>query len=179
MSKVQKTLVMILGFCVSVVAMRGQATDESQAKASFLFNLAKFVEWPAESFKSPNDPILCCMLGDGPYERKLEQITNPQYIEKRRFIFQHVVSASQLSGCHMLFVNPLERKRWGTLSSEVKGRSILTVGESEEFISEGGIIRFNLDNGKVRMQINVDAAGQEKLRINSRLLNLARIVGAK
>jgi len=55
-------------------------------------------------------------------------------------------------------------------------RSILTVSDIENFASQGGIIGFIEQNGKVRFEINLDAAQQSKIRINSRLLNLARII---
>jgi hypothetical protein len=179
MRKLLNILLIILGFSLLISAICGQTTDENQFKAGFLYNLAKFVEWPPEAFKSSDDPILCCMLGDGPYERKLEQIKNPQFVEKRRFVFQHVVNVAQLSGCPILFVKPSELKRWTTLASEFKSRSILTVGEADEFITAGGILRFSVDSGKVRIQINADEAKRINLRINSRLLNLARIVEVK
>jgi hypothetical protein len=179
MRKFLNILLIILGVSLFVSVTGGQSTDDNQFTAGFLYNIAKFVEWPQEAFKSPDDPIICGMLGDGPYERKLEQLTNPRFVGKRRFVFKHAVNAAQLSNCHILYVKLLEMKRWAALASEIKGRSILTVGDAEQFISEGGIIRFSLDSGKVRIQINAEAAKREKLRINSKLLSLARIMEEK
>jgi hypothetical protein len=178
MLKFRNTLAVILGFFLTIAIVCAQTGDLNQ-KSAFLYNIARFVEWPAEAFKNPNDPIRCCLLGDGPFERKLEQIKNTQFIEKRRFQFQHVVDTAQLRGCHILYISSLEKKRWKALENDIHGRSILTVGETEDFLSEGGIIRLNWEDGKMRMQINRDAADKEKLNISSRLLNLARIVGSK
>jgi len=58
----------------------------------------------------------------------------------------------------------------------VKAFNILTVGEAEDFTSEGGIVRFVLDAGRVRLEFNLDAADEAKLRISSKLLSLAKIV---
>jgi hypothetical protein len=168
----------ILIFISAIVAVCAQSIDLNQ-KASFLFNIARFVEWPADAFKTPNEPILCCFLGDAPLERKLELIKHPQFIEKRRFQFQHVVHAAQLRGCRILYISSAEQKHWKVLENEIKGQSILTVGETENFLSEGGIIRVDLNNGKIRIQINQEAANDEKLYISSRLLHLARIIDSK
>jgi hypothetical protein len=175
MLKFRITLAVMLGFLLAIAVVRGQTSALNQ-KASFLYNIAKFVEWPATSFKNPNDPVVCCLLGDGPFERKLEQLTNPQFIEKRRFLFQHAVDAAQIKGCHILFVNSSEQKRWRSLASEVHGRGVLTIGETEDFIVEGGVIRLSVENGKASIQINRDAADEEGLHISSRLLSLARII---
>jgi hypothetical protein len=59
---------------------------------------------------------------------------------------------------------------------EIKTTGVLTVGETETFASEGGVVNFRIEAGSVRIQVNVDAAEQAKLRISSKLLSLAQIV---
>jgi hypothetical protein len=179
MRRLQIALTIILGFSLPAIAVRGQTIDENQFTASFLFNIAKFVEWPAESFKGPADPLVCCVLGEGPFDQKLEQAAGNQSVDKRRLVMRHVFEARQLNGCHMLFVSAPERKRWLSMADSIKGHSILTVGEIDNFISEGGIISFSFENAKPLIQINMDEAIQEKLRISSKLLNLSQIVRTK
>ena len=62
------------------------------------------------------------------------------------------------------------------MAGKLKGSGVLTVGETQEFTADGGVINFKLKDGKVRFEIDVDAAGQEHLRISSKLLSLAQIV---
>ena len=40
-----------------------QEAEEYQVKAAFLYNFAKFVEWPAQAFKSPQDPDCDLRIG--------------------------------------------------------------------------------------------------------------------
>ena len=53
---------------------------------------------------------------------------------------------------------------------------ILTVGEANEFLADGGMIHFHLDGDKVRFDINASDADSSRLRISSRLLLLATSV---
>jgi hypothetical protein len=175
MLKFRITLAITIGCLFVIGVAHSQAKDINQ-KASFLYNIAKFVEWPDTAFKDPDDPIVCCLLGDEPFERSLEQKSTPRYIQKRRFLYQHAVDASQIGGCHILFVSSTEQRRWRTLASEVPGRGLLTIGETEDFIAEGGVLRLQIDKGKASIQINHEAANKEGLRISSRLLRLSRIL---
>jgi hypothetical protein len=58
----------------------------------------------------------------------------------------------------------------------LKVTGILSVGETDGFATDGGVINFKLDDGRVRFEINVDAAEREQLHISSKLLSLAQIV---
>jgi hypothetical protein len=156
-------------------ALPGQDVEEYQMKAAIIYNLAKFVEWPSNTFKNPTDPITSCVLGDSPFGRSLDLQLNGKPIDDRKFVVRHVSEISQARGCQILMITNSAQKRRSNLN-EIKTSGILTVGEADGFASEGGIVNLKLESGKVRIQINVEAAEREGLRISSRLLNLAQIV---
>jgi hypothetical protein len=173
---IRPVLVSLMIICLLACAAGGQSLEEYQFKAASLFNIAKFVYWPSGAFKSANDPIVCCVVGEGPFGRALEQQAGSKVIDQRKFVIQHVYEARQVAGCHILFVSSLERKRWRSLTNVVRGRGILTVGETEDFISDGGIVNFKVEGDKVRIEINVDHAERDKIQISSKLLSLSQIV---
>jgi hypothetical protein len=153
----------------------GQSIDEKQLKIVFLANLAKFVEWPADSFKNARDPVIGCILGDAPIGRAVEEAASKQSINSRKFLLHRIANSTQSSGCHMLFVGESEEKRWRTIAAQFSGRGILIVGETPEFTSEGGSVSFKLNGDKAVIQINLDEAAKEKLKFSSKLLSLAKI----
>jgi hypothetical protein len=150
----------------------GQSADEYQVKAAFLFNFARFVDWPPQTFKHPGDPMSICVLGTNPFGRALDEAVSGKSIEGRKFVVRLVPDIPQAGGCQILFIASREKKI--LQSATLVG--VLTVGESEGFTAGGGVIGFKLEGGKVRLEINVDAAEQRKLRISSKLLSLAQIV---
>ena len=150
----------------------GQTTDEYQVKAAFLFNFAKFVEWPPQAFKSPTDAMSICVLGPNPFGRSLEEAVDGKSIDGRKFAVRLVDNLGQAGGCQILFFAARQKKH--TPDGPMPG--VLTVGESDGFASGGGVIGFKLQGGRVRLEVNVDAADQRKLRISSKLLSLAQIV---
>lgn len=153
-----------------------QVLDEYQVKAAFLYNFAKFVEWPPEAFRTPKDPILVCVLGRNPFGNALEDAIRGKSIAGRTFAYRHVSDAESASACQILFVGWEESKHFRALLESLKPMGILTVGEAQGFAAGGGVINFKLDEGRVRFEINVDAAEHEQLHISAKLLSLAQIV---
>jgi len=158
-----------------LVGARGQI-DEYQLKARFLCNFARYVEWPSESFKTPNDPIVICILGSDPFGGALDQALNGKEVEGRPFLVRPLSSIPPDLHCHILFVPSSERKRFRSIAGSLEGSAILTIGEIQGFPTDGGVINFRLEDGRVRFEINLDAAGRKHLRISSRLLGLAQAV---
>jgi hypothetical protein len=169
-------LIVVLAAMLLSPCARGQALDEYQVKAAFLYNFAKFVEWPAESFKTSRDPILVCVLGHNPFGNALEDAIRGKSLAGRTFAYRHVSDAESASACQILFVGVEESKRFRSLLENLKPMGILTVGEAQGFAADGGVINFKLDDGRVRFEINVNAAEHEQLHISAKLLSLAQIV---
>ena len=157
-------------------AARGQSANEYQVKAAFLYNFAKFVEWPPQSFKGPDDPLAICVMGHNPFGRMLEDTVNGKTLEGRPFVVRNVPDNQQARGCHILFVSSSERKHLQFILESIKSPGVLTVGEMEGFATNGGVINFKLEDGKVRFEVNLEAAATEGLQIRSSLLSLAEIV---
>jgi hypothetical protein len=158
-----------------ILGLRGQV-DEYQVKAFFLYNFARYVEWSPQNFKAANDPIVICILGQNPFGSALEQATTGNAIAGRPVVVREIQNILPPCNCHILFVNSSERKHFRAIAACLKGSGVLTVGETPGFTGDGGVINFKLRDGKVRFDINVDAAGREGLHISSKLLSLAQIV---
>jgi hypothetical protein len=166
---------MILGLLLATAGW-GQSSEEYRVKAAFLFNFAKFVEWPPQTFKNRGDPIAICVLGKDPFGGALDQAVSGQTVQGKSFSVRQLVDAQQIGTCQIVFVSSSERKRLPSIFHEIKTSGVLTVGECDNFTAEGGVANFRIEEGTIRIQINVDAAAQQQLHISSKLLSLAEIV---
>ena len=161
-----------------------QARDSSDSseyliKAGFIFNFAKFVEWPTSAFAQPDSPIVIGILGTDPFGTIIDQIVQDKKIGARGFAVKRLKWGSDvkdLKDCKILFVSASEKAHMDELLQMVKGLPVLTVGETPGFAERGGVIRFVLEDNRVRFEVNVEAAHQAELTISSRLLTLARII---
>ena len=155
------------------------ASRESQVKAVFLFNFTQFIDWPAKTFTEPESPMIIGILGDDPFGNYLEQATLNEKISNHPLIIQHYKTAGEIKKCHLLFINISNKEELDHTFKTLEGRNILTVGDSRNFIRQGGMIRFFTENDKIKFQINVEAAKAAGLTISSKLLRLAEIVTSK
>lgn len=154
-----------------------QSGMEYQVKAAFLFNFAKFVVWPPHKFTQPDSPLIIGVVGTDPFGGLLEEAVQDNRINDRTVIVRHVDSMQELRKCHIVFVSRSEAERLGPILSEVRGDNVLTVGETEKFISRGGMINFVMLGNTVRFQINDSAARHAGLKISSKLASLALPLG--
>jgi len=158
-----------------LAAVRGQM-DEYRVKAAFLYNFAKFVDWPAQAFQGPDSPIVICVLGQNPFGATLEETVSGKAAGGRNFVVKQVPALQTPGNCQILFVASSERKRFRAIRANLKGAGVLTVGEAEGFTADGGVINFKLEGGSIRLEINIAAAEYEDLRISSKLLSMAEVV---
>lgn len=173
----------LLGFFQQAVPA---APTKQQIEAAFLYNFAKFVEWPERSFTNAASPVVIGVLGKDPFGKDLEATVGDQLINGRKIKIERYENLAAVGVCHILFISTgekLDTEEKGRLKdtfAKLKDRNILTVGEAGQeadgFAAAGGIINFRVVESKVNFEINPDAAGRSGLKLSSKLLKLARIV---
>jgi hypothetical protein len=154
------------------VAQEAGAPLEYQVKAAFLLNFTRFVEWPPDSFASADSPVTICIQGKDRFGRTLDQIVEGETAGPRRVAVERVRRPA--ADCQVLFISDDDRNISAALSGSARG--VLTVGEGEEFVRQGGIIAFVIENRRVRFEINQGAAAKAGIKISSRLLGIAKTV---
>src|SRR5712692_11345923 len=160
-------LIAILGMTLNGTplanAQTGDAPDSSEylIKAGFIYNFAKFVEWPAAAFAQPDSPIVIGILGTDPFGNLIDRIVENKKIGVRGLVVKRLkwsTDLKDLQECKILFVGASEKAHLDDLVQIVKNLPILTVGETPGFAERGGVIRFVLEDNRVRFEINVEAA---------------------
>jgi hypothetical protein len=157
----------------SAAFVASQSVTQPALKAAFLFNFAKFVEWPLDL--SP--AALCvCVLDDVAVEDSLSQLISGAPVPGRSVALVKGARNRSLRGCHVVYVGDTDPARVAATLDEVKNAPILTVGDGDQFARDGGMIGLFIEDGRMRFAINPDAAQRAGLRLSSRLLSLAKIV---
>jgi hypothetical protein len=147
--------------------------QEYQIKAAFLFNFAKFVEWPPGTFPSANSPITIGVVGNNVFGHYLEDTIRGKTVQNRPFEFKELKSANDAAHCQILFVSPSLKDDLSGIIKDLHNASILTVSETDQFLKAGGMINFIIQDNKIHFEINDEAAKAAGLKISSKLLSLA------
>jgi len=155
----------------------GPPSAEYQVKAVFLFNFAQFVQWPTKAFADEKTPFVIGLLGTDPFGAYLDRLTAGEKIGSRSFVVERYRSFEDIpTRCQILFISRSETGQLDQILHRLKGRSVLTVSDAEDFNRSGGMIRFVTENGKIRLRVNVMEAKESGLTISSKLLRPATIV---
>jgi hypothetical protein len=148
-------------------------------KAVFLLNFAQFVEWPTNAFPDETAPFVIGVLGENPFGKSLDAIVANESVHNHKIVVGYYHDLRDVTACHILFIASSESTHLDRVFDSVKGRSILTVGETDGFSARDGMIRFSIVQNRLHLGINLEAAQAAQLVISSKLLRLAEIVSAK
>ena len=147
--------------------------SEYKVKAAFIFNFAKYVEWPATAFDDLSSPIVIGVNPESPLFGELELLVRDRKIGGRGLVVRSCESPAGARAVHILFVNTADEPRLGGELPELEKRAILTVGESARFTENGGVIGFVEESDKLHFKINLREAQRAHLKVSSQLLKLA------
>lgn len=165
-------VICLLAFASLAVA---RATDAEYAvKAAWLFNFAKYCEWPAAAFSREDTPIVVGVLGADPFGPALEQAVGGKTINNRKVTFLRSNRLEDLQPAHILFVTRAEKPRLRELLTELARRPVLTVSDLPGFTEAGGGIYLFAEEDSVRFFINNEAAEKAGLRLRAQLIRLSR-----
>jgi hypothetical protein len=152
-----------------------QVASADEVKAAFLFNFAKFVEWPSD-VAPPGAPLIMGVLGNDAVEESLRTVTRGKSVGAHQLTVKRLTGGDDLTRLHLLFVGAAERMRMSEVLGRVEGASVLTVSDVDRFCQSGGVIALAMEENRVRFDVNLEAAERRRLRVSSKLLSLARTV---
>jgi hypothetical protein len=167
---------LLLWWPVGAPSAEAPPVSETQVKAAYLFSFAKFVKWPAETLPAASDPIRLCILNDSSFQVQLDLIARNKSIDGHPILVILVQNAEQSRGCQELFISAATKQNQRPIIESLQGTNVLTVGETEGFVEEGGIINFILQDDRVHFQVNQKAANKAGIKMSSQLLSLAKLV---
>jgi hypothetical protein len=156
-------------------AATAQTASASSLRAAFLFNFAKFTDWPADAL-GPAAPLVICVLGDPAAAAVLEDSTRTQTVGGHRIVVWKGLGEGPIQSCHVLYFATAAERQMRALLDSVRGAPVLTVGESPLFAENGGAVQLFRENDRMRFAVNTDAVAEQKLHLSSQLLSLAKVV---
>ena len=152
-----------------------EVASDVAVKAAFLYNFAKFTQWPALPAAAP---LVLCVLGDDAVGTALTDTIRGQQIDGHGLEVRRLASGASAQSCHVLFVAGSDVRRAAPTLDDVRELPILTVSDGSGFAQTSGMIELFVEAGHMRFAVNIDSVQRSRLHLSSRLLGLARILGS-
>lgn len=172
-----RVAIALCGLFAWLVPGLAAANSEDQVKAAFLFNFARYVEWPEAAFEDATAAIRLCLLSDAAFQQVLSETVSGRSVGRRPVGVETIASLDAAGGCHLLFLDDSAPAEGVAVASRLGELAVFTISDRGGFAAGGGIANFILVDQKVRFEINPSAARRAGLKISSSLLRLAKIVG--
>jgi YfiR/HmsC-like len=154
------------------LSAQNSISPEYQIKAVFLFNFARFIDWPSKAFPTPETPMVIGVLGGDPFDGYLDETVRGEKVNGRALVVQRYHRVSEIKICHVLFISRSEAGNLVSIFTSLKTRPILTVSDIDEFTSRGGMISLVRERNKIRMHVNLRATKAAHLTVSSKLLRV-------
>lgn len=144
-------------------------------KAAMVYNMVKYVDWPADAFAREDSPLLICSAGGGSMTSAMDSLRGKQ-LKGRQVEVRPVTGGGEIRSCHVLVLGDMEHAVMQSFITRAQRHSVLTVSDRNRFTRQGGVVGFYPQGNKLRFEINIETAQEHFLKISSQLLKLARIV---
>ncbi len=149
------------------------AASEYEVKATYLYNFARFTEWPAKDAGAKDNSFAVCVLGRDPFGSILDTILAGEAIGGKQMVHRRISSAQDAGNCRIVFISASEKSRLKETLAVLEGTSALTVSDIPDFSVHGGMIEFVVERDKVRFEVNLQTTGEAGLMLSSELLKVA------
>lgn len=148
--------------------------EESALKAAFVYNFAKFVEWPAEVWQKAAKLRICVAGPKNALAEEVLKLDAKPAVQGKELETRRLTDRADASACQILvFADPDTAGPW---LEAVRSLPVLSVGDAGGFVHAGGIVGFFREAERLRFEVNTDAMQRAQVKISSQLLRLARIV---
>lgn len=144
--------------------------QEYEVKAGFVLNFIKLTK-----FKEKMSVInLCVKDSDTAYPKF--KLLEQKKIKETKISVNRLKNVNKISDCNLLFIARSHQKYEKQLLAKSANKEIVTIGETDSFISNGGIINFYREGSKVRFEVSKKALDFSKVSFSSKLLKIARVI---
>lgn len=174
---IPRALAFVAAILLAPAAHAQQKAAEADVKVAYLFNFAKFTEWPPALLPA-GGTVTICVLGDdelGPALTVLETKT----VQGRAVRVRRGLRAEDIRGCHVLYFGAVDERVAADARRMAETQATLTLGDSDGFVERGGMVGLVKVDNRIAFDVNVEATHRASLKLSSQVLKLARVVRGK
>ena len=153
-----------------------QQATEAGIKAAFLYKFAGYIEWPANTFATPDAPLVIGVVGSEEVAAELERLVPGRSVNNHPVAVRRFREGEAPKGAHILFVGRGEPNLRAVVRAAQQNGGALIVTETEKGLEAGGAINFVLVDDRIGFEVSLEAAERSGHRISSRMLAVARRV---
>lgn len=154
------------------------ATEEDQVKAVFLYNLVNFVNWP-ENALNDCDSFIITVVGQSRFADLVSEAVKNEFKADLKIEVQYMKELNKVqynNCCGMIFIDQKYQESWQKHKDNFVDKPILIVGESRNFIEQGGMVNLLTKGNRIQIEIGIQQSKNVGISYSAKLLRLARLL---
>lgn len=168
---ITKLIIILVSIYLSATLYADTSTAQ-KVKAAYIFQIIRYVEWPESVLSGNDNTINVCLMGYSALKKALLPIQN-QHALGRSIAFKTINYIPEENQCHLLVIGDYEDAILIEKLAQLKHRDILTVSELDNFAKKGGMVGFVINEGNIRIEINLRSINSSNIRLSANLLEVA------
>lgn len=170
-SRMGRVGIVLAGAFLGVAAAQSSAQTVDRIKAAYIYNFAKFVEFPA----AEDQMIRLCLLGKGDLNGALPGL-NHRMAQGREILIRKEVSPEQVRDCSLVFVAESEARLLPVVVKQLGGAPVLLVSDARQAMDAGAHLALIFNEDRVEFDVNLLNLHKSSIKASSQMLKLARVV---
>jgi hypothetical protein len=149
---------------------------EASLKLAFVYNFAKFADWPARSNPAAAREVdICVYPVDPEYEAAWGSLSG-QSVQGMALHLRSISRPAEVVGCQVVFAVGRASQENSDLARAAVTSGVLSVGEGATFLRSGGMIGLDAGGNRILFDVNLNAVQAAGISLNAQVLKLARSV---
>lgn len=162
---------LVAGLALCVLPKVAPGADELTVKAAYIYNFAKFIQWPDEQ----RSTLRLCSMGNDALGKSLDSLIGKP-VRNMQISVRHGVGLHDIPQCDLVFIPAGHLQSMERVRQVVADYPILTVTESSDTLPRGATVALIPNESRIAFEVDLALARQLGLQISAKMLQLARKV---
>lgn len=162
----------ILLLASAACALPPDGDPEDSLKAVVVLNFLRYSTWPETS-----GPLTIGVMGRSPVVPPFRQLLEGKSVGGRVIHVVEIKGIPDPHCCQVLYIATDNAARIRQAVGVTPAAHVLTIGESDRFLENGGAVSLMLIDGHIGFEVSLEALEAAGIQVSSRLLRLGQVRG--
>ena len=138
-----------------------------------VFNFTKYVQWPDHA---TSGEFIIGVVGNNDIYNTLNGWYGGKPRGSKTYIIRKFNSASEVTDCHVLYIDKSKSAEFENVNNNVKGKGTLVITDKVGLGEKGSGINFKTVDNKLKFELNQKAIETANLKVSGALSSMAILI---
>jgi len=164
---------LLIGLLAVSSFVSAQERPVHEVYSMMVYNFVRYVQWPDHT---TGGEFVIGVIGNSEMYNTLNEWYGGKAKGTKTFVIKKFNSASEMSNCHVVFIDTNKSGEFDAVNNKVKGQSTLVITDRSGLGQRGSSINFKTVDNKLKFELNQKAVEASNLKVSSSLSAMAILI---